>query len=61
MACARGETTTKFVLRALARELTRCEAEMESWPVSRRIAAQDRLEPEALALLSDEERKHWGL
>jgi len=58
---SRGETTTKLVVRALARELTRCEAEMDSWPVSRRIEAQDRAVIEALKLLTDEERKKYGL
>ena len=61
VARTRGETSAAFVVRALARELTRCEAEMESWPISRRIEAQDRLEPEVLKLLSDAERKEWGL
>ena len=50
-----------MVVRALARELTRCEAEMDSWPVSRRIEAQDRAVIEALKLLTDEERKKYGL
>jgi len=34
---------------------------MDSWPVSRRIEAQDRAVIEALKLLTDEERKKYGL
>jgi len=49
------------MLRAMVRELARCKAEKESWSVSRRIEADDRLGFEVLKLLSDDEKKACGL
>ena len=50
----RRETTTEFWLRALSREVLRCRPDLGS-------AADDLVELEALALLSDQEKKTWGL
>ena len=61
MACARGETTTKFVLRAIAREIAQREKELAGAPISEQIAAQDRDVIACLGMLTEEERKKYGL
>ena len=50
----RRETTTEFWLRALSREVLRCRPDLRS-------AEDGLIEFEVLALLSDEEKKEWGL
>ena len=58
---ARSETHTAFLLRALAREVLRCQAELANSPLAEQLSAQDRDELAALALLSEDERKRYGL
>jgi hypothetical protein len=53
LARARKETQVSFFMRALSREVLRCRPDLRS-------AADDLLEFEVLALLS-EEKKAWGL
>jgi len=55
---AQGESTTALLVRALAREVSRCRAKMS---VADRIAAGDLAEAELLAMLAEEERKESGL
>jgi hypothetical protein len=55
------ETFVAFVLRAVANEVRRILAELATGPVAARAKYHDLLELELLALLSDEEKKEWGL
>jgi hypothetical protein len=57
----RRETTTEFWLRALSREVLRCQAELENGPVEDRIAADDLAETKVLALLTEEEKREYLL
>jgi len=54
----RKETLAKLVVRALAREVSRCAAQMS---VADRIAARNLAEDEMLALLTPEQRTEYGL
>lgn len=54
----RNETLAAFVVRAISSEVSRCEAKMS---VADRIAAGDLAEIEVLALLTEEEKKEYGL
>ena len=58
IASAQGETTTALVVRALSHEVSRCASQMS---VADRIAAADLAEAELLAMLTEEERKEYGL
>ncbi len=49
-----------FVLRAVAREVVRCRAQLPDG-LETRIAAGDLAEAELLDLLTEEEKKKWGL
>jgi hypothetical protein len=55
---AQGESTTALLVRTLTREIARCRLEAG---IAGRLAAGDRAEIEVLALLSDEEKKEYGL
>ena len=55
------EPFTAFVLHALANEVRRFESELAQGPVADRVKYHDLLELEALALLTDEEKKECGL
>ena len=55
------ETFVAFVLRAVANEVWRFLAELANGPVADRVKYHDLLELDILALLSDEEKKGWGL
>ena len=57
----RRETLASFVVRAISREVLRCQAEIEKGPVSVRNEFYDYLEPEVIKLLSPEDRKKYGL
>jgi len=54
----RKETLAKLVVRALAREVSRCATQMS---VADGITADNLAEDEALALLTPEERTEYGL
>ena len=58
IASAQGETTTALVVRALSREVSRCAAQMS---LADRIAAHNLAEDEALALLTEDEKRKYGL
>jgi len=58
LARVRKETLASFVVRAISREVLRCESEMS---ISERIAYQDEAEKELVKLLPAEVRKEYGL
>ena len=54
----RRETATAFLLRAIAREVARCEQELTP---AQRLAMQDEDEKELVSLLPTEVREKYGL
>jgi len=61
IARVKKETFVAFVLRAVANEVRRFLAELANGPVEARISYDDMVELDVLALLSDGERKEYGL
>ena len=55
---AQGETTTALLIRALCRELVRCRVEAG---IADKLVASDRAEAELLALLTEDEKREYGL
>lgn len=51
----RRETATKIILRALAREVARCRAELAHGSVNQRMTAGDQAEEELLKLFAGED------
>jgi hypothetical protein len=58
---ARGETEAEFWLRAVKRELLRCQEEAVRAPLSERLKAEDFAEKEVLALLTEDEKREYGV
>lgn len=55
---SREETEAQFWLRAIAREVSLCKATMS---VADRNGMYDQIETEILAMLSDDEKREYGL
>jgi hypothetical protein len=55
------ETFVSFVMRSLEREVLRFQAELAHGPVEARISFDDLAEREVLALLTEREKRDFGL